>query len=175
MAFQGTGERITEAQAKMLPDAIRACEHHMRPAGVEFLAVQLDRLFEFAAAFGINADRAKAAKFYAPLADLPRDLLTKAIDRAVITKSDSYRLPMPAEIAATVRDDMDHRRAVLGGLRKMERAPVETRAKRTPEELAQVAAAVARAKAALAEGSATIQGRDTHQRPAHSEIQKGAA
>jgi hypothetical protein len=164
----------------MLPDAIRACEFHMRPAGVAFLAVQLDKLFEFAAAFGINVDRAKAAKFYAPLANLPPDLLTKAIDAAIARKTDSYRAPLPAEIEAVVAEDLALRRRVRGGLEKMKLAPVERRApKRTPEEIAIVDAALAKARKAIAEGTATIQGRDTRQRPANAEFEasqeKGAA
>ncbi|MCA3247344.1 MAG: hypothetical protein ING29_12800 [Azospirillum sp.] len=159
MAFQGTGERITEAQAKMLSDAIRACEYHLAPAGPEFLAVQLDKLFEFAAAFGINADRAKAAKFYAPLANLPRDLLAKAVDAAISRKTDSYRPPLPAEIEATVADDLALRRRVMAGLQKMKLAPVERRTgRRTPEEIARVDAEMAKVRAALAQGGAALRG-----------------
>lgn len=161
MGFQGSGERITEAQAKMLPDAIRACEFHLAPAGVEFLAVQLDKLFEFAAAFGINADKAKAAKFYAPLAALPRDLLAKAIDAAIARKTDSYRPPLPAEIEATVADDLALRRRVRAGLEKMRLAPVERRStRRTPEEIALVDAAMARVRASLTQGAMALRGTD---------------
>lgn len=161
MAFQGAGERITEAQSKMLPDAIRACEWHLRPAGIEMLAVQLDKLFEFAAAFGINADREKAAKFYSTLVSLPPDLLTRAFDMAIARKTDSYRPPLPAEIEATVADDLALRRRVRAGLEKMRLAPVERRTgRRTPEEIAAVDAAMAEIRASLSKGAAALRGEE---------------
>ena len=159
MTFQGAGERLTEAQAKMLPDAIRACDWHLRPAGIAALAVQLDKLFEFAAAFGISADREKAAKFYAPLANLPPDLLARAFDMAITRKTDSYRPPLPAEIEATVAEDLALRRRVRAGLEKMRLAPVERKGnRRTPEEIARVDAEMARVRAALAQGATALRG-----------------
>lgn len=72
---------------------------------------------------------------------------------------------------------LPHRTAIARARRVLQepaREPV-ARGERTEADRARVAELVARAKAALAEGAATIQGRDTHQRPANGEIQKGAA
>lgn len=169
------GERVPEALKAKLHDAQVACEWHLRPAGDRALTVHLDRLAAWAKSFNIPHDPQAMPAAYASLATIPPDLLPKAFDRAMAGTDDTFRLPLPAAIRKHVAEEIDRRIAVRGGLHRMSLAPTERRGKRTPEELAQVAAAVAKAKTALAEGTATIQGRDTHQRPANGEIQKGAA
>jgi hypothetical protein len=172
--------RVTEAQAAKVPAARVACEWHLRHAGERALAVQLDRLAAWAKSFNIPHDPQSMPAAYASLATIPPDLLPKAFDRVMAATDDTFRLPLPAKIRAHVSEEIDRRIAARRGLHIMGLAPVERNSpKRTPEEIAIVDAALAKARKAIAEGTATLQGRDTRQRPANAEFEasqeKGAA
>jgi hypothetical protein len=173
------GMRVTEHQAAKVAAARVACEWHLRHAGEKALAVQLDRLAAWAKSFNIPHDPQAMPAAYASLATIPPDLLPKAFDRVMAATDDTFRLPLPAKIRAHVSEEIDRRIATRGGLHRMSLAPIERRGKRSPEEIAQVAAAVARAKAALAAGGVALRGSEHHQRPANAEFEasqeKGAA
>jgi hypothetical protein len=159
--FQGAGERVSEETARKVADALVACQYHLRPAGEKALAVQIDRLSAWARSFNIPHDPAVMPAAYASLAALPPDLIATAFDRAMAGTEDTFRLPLAAKIRAHVADDMAKRHEVLSGLHKMRLAPVERRApKRTPEEIAAVDAAMAKVRAALAEGALAMRGGD---------------
>lgn len=160
MAFQGQGETITRAQATQLAGAIRSCVWHLREAGIEALAVQLDRLFGFATAFGVPGDRKAAAAFYAPLAKIPPDLLVKAFDTVLNAKRDSYRLPLPSEIESVIAEDWGIRKRVKARLEMMQRAPVSGARTSRKDDLAFIAAMEQweKTKAELAAKSQAVKG-----------------
>ena len=168
---------MTPDQAAKIPGAIVACQFHLRPAGEKALAIQIDRLSAWARSFNIPHDPAVMPAAYATLAALPPELLAKAFDRAMAGSADTFRLPMCAAIRAHVADDMARRHATLAGLHKMKLAPVEkSGGKRTPEEIAAVDAAMARVRASLAHGAATLRGDDeTAVRAPNAETKRGAA
>ena len=160
MAFQGAGETITQAQATHLAGALRSCVWHLRESGIEALAVQLDRLFGFATAFGVPGDRKAASAFYAPLAKIPPDLLVKAFDTVLNAKRDSYRLPMPSEIESVIAEDWGVRKRVKARLEMMQRAPVSGTKTKRADDPAFIAAMEQweKTKAELAAKSQVIKG-----------------
>ena len=159
-----------------MPGAIVACDWHMRPAGEKALGVQLDRLAAWARSFNIPHDPQAMPAAYASLATIPPDLIGKAFDRAMAGTDDTYRLPLPAAIRKHVAEEIDRRIAVRGGLHRMSLAPTERRGQRTPEELAAVAAAMAKVRASLSANVGVMRGDgETAVARSNGEIQKGAA
>ena len=100
---------------------IRNLKPWLEPAGPQTFAVQLARLMEFARAFNAEIPSPdKAAKIYREtLGTLPADLLDLAISRTKETWRWGNRLPLPADIRATVREDFARRRLEMSKLRAM--------------------------------------------------------
>ncbi len=84
------------------------------PAGDDTYARALGKLIEFATAFGIPCgDPAAVQRIYREkLANLPDDLLMAAVARVTDMWTWGQRLPMPAEIRATVSRDFTDRRVL---------------------------------------------------------------
>lgn len=84
------------------------------PAGDAAYAKALTKLIEFAMAFGIPCgDPAAVQRIYREkLADLPEDLLTSAVVRVTDRWTWGQRLPMPAEIRATISPELSQRRVL---------------------------------------------------------------
>jgi hypothetical protein len=88
----------------------------LTPASDENYIGALSKLIEFAMAFGIPCGDAAAVQriYREKLADLPPDLLLAAVRRVTDSWTWGQRLPMPAEIRATIGDELTQRRVLLG-------------------------------------------------------------
>jgi len=82
----------------------------LAPASPQAFAVAMDRLLDFAEAFGLKVPkRQQAVEIYREaLRVLPEDLLMTAVERTIADWKWS-RLPPPADIRAQVTDEMGHR------------------------------------------------------------------
>lgn len=105
-----------EATAEGIADAIAGYDRALVPADARAFAVTIDRLFAFARVFGLgNPDTRAAVGFYRQaLADVPPDLLAEAVRRIVGAWRWGHKLPLPADLRATIADEL--------GRRKVERA-----------------------------------------------------
>ena len=149
LAYQ-PGARVTAEIQRQLPEAIRQAEASLAPSPAQQLAVQIARIDDFATAFHVPADEMKtaAAIYRATLGHLPPDLLETAVNRAIQAHRWGMRLPLPAEIAAHVADELAERRKTLGRLEIARRAPTELPPRRRdPEEVAAVDALMAQWRA----------------------------
>lgn len=133
-ALETRPAEIPEAYAKLVPTAQRAIKALLRPAPVEQLAIEIKNLAEWAEAFNIPSKRLeKAAEAYHDaLKHLPSDLLSEAFKTAKSTHRMGMRLPLPSEIAATVKDEWTRRTRLKTGLWFLSLAQVMT----PPEERA---------------------------------------
>ncbi len=87
----------------------------LKPASAEVYARSLGKLIEFALAFGIPCGDPAAVQriYHEKLADLPEDLLAKAITRVTDIWTWGNRLPMPAEIRKTISNELVYRKVQL--------------------------------------------------------------
>jgi len=120
------GDQISAERAKLLPAAKRALDRLMVPVTAEQMAVELDRMAEWAETFNLpKKDWGKALDFYMEgLKRLPADLLSIAMERARATHRMGMRLPLPQEIAAQVQDEVERRGKLKTKLWQAQRCPV---------------------------------------------------
>lgn len=119
------GQRATQG-IQRVPDRLRPSAEALlndltlgvRKASPEGYAVAMDRLMEFAAAFGIKTpDRKTILNVYREtLGDLPQDLLEAAISRTMADYK-YQNMPKPADIRQHVRADLAQRKIHLMTLR----------------------------------------------------------
>jgi len=109
-SFQGSGERLTRNEADLVAKALVALEWMMRPAGPEFLMMQLERLSAWATSFNIAHDPRSMPAAYADLAKVPARLLERAVSSAMSATTDTYRLPLPGKLLALIAADLDERK-----------------------------------------------------------------
>lgn len=127
------------------------------PGGREVFAVQMDRLLEFAATFGIpDAKAREALGFYRDaLAVLPADLMVLAVQRICSGWKRGNRLPLPAEITETVSEELGRRRLEAGriahALRSFREEPAPERV--SPEQRERNLRTLAQARQAIAAGA----------------------
>lgn len=147
---------IPASIATALPAAIQAAEARLVPAPSEALVPLAKDLVAFATAFGIKLESASVTvvcrAYVDALSSLPEDLLAEAFRRAMAQHRWGNRLPLPAEIMGTVRDDLARRRLVLMRLRTASRARAESESvyrERSQAEGAAVSRIVAEAKRRL--------------------------
>lgn len=97
------------------------------PVCAKAFGVAMDRLMEFARAFGIPADNVAAAVgFYRQaLHALPADLVLAAVDRIIAQWKWGNRMPLPADLQAKVFDDLTARRSELARIEAALRAYVD--------------------------------------------------
>ena len=120
----------------LLMDDFRAS---LIPASDEVYARALSKLIEFALAFGIPCGDPAAVQriYHEKLADLPHDLLTKAVTRVTDTWTWGNRLPMPAEIRKTISNELVYRRVQLS---RAQLAMLKARDRETYAQLPQLPA-----------------------------------
>ena len=120
-------DTITEAQSKTIPGAMRAVTAITIPASREQMAVEMETLRRWAKAFKVPTPdlEAATASYLTALKHLPPDLLHEAFETMMATHKYGMRLPLPAEIAATVREKFSRRVRIKMGLIKASRARVE--------------------------------------------------
>lgn len=89
------------------------------PAPPETYLRAMTKLIEFATAFGIPAGDPEAVQriYREKLADLPGDLLLRAIVRVTDQWAWGNRLPMPGEIRKTVSSEFSQRHMLLSKAR----------------------------------------------------------
>jgi hypothetical protein len=99
----------------------------LAPASEKALAVEIAALMSWARTFGVPVeDPAGVVMFYREgLERVPGDLLPLAMKRARAAHRYGMRLPLPAEIAATVEPEMAKRRLLVSKLSRAKLAPVE--------------------------------------------------
>ncbi len=124
-SFQGSGERLTRNEADLVAKALVALEWMMRPAGPEFLMMQLERLSAWATSFNIAHDPRSMPAAYADLAKVPARLLERAVSSAMSATTDTYRLPLPGKLLALIAADLDERKLLRTRLLAMRQAPVD--------------------------------------------------
>lgn len=93
----------------------------LQPAEPKAYAVIIDKLMEFAQAFGIRGqDHLKQiAKFYREgLSDLPEDLLASAVNRIILTYKWGHRFPTPADIRETIDSELSERQHIQWKINK---------------------------------------------------------
>lgn len=112
-----------------LAEAICELTVGLRPATTEDYARAMLALIEFVAAFGVPCpDPATVQSIYREtLADLPADLLTTAIARIKTNWTWGNRMPFPAEIRATVADDLSRRKLMLSHAEMVLKKPLPAR------------------------------------------------
>jgi hypothetical protein len=147
--------QIPAGLPEILPRALAEAERATTPADKRAVAVALDKLWRFGETFGLwkrpatKEAVADATRFYADvLAELPSDLVMKAVDEVCRTHKWGNRLPLPADLSATVSAEMSARKQELIRLRlakaKLDRDPPKPeRPPPTPEQVARVRAMVA--------------------------------
>lgn len=147
------GDTIPAEKAKLLPAAKRGLDNLSRPITAEQMAVEMDRMAEWAETFNLPPkDWGKAVDFYLEgLKHLPADLLATAMERARSNHRLGMRLPLPQEIATQVQDELSRRTALKTKLFLAQRCrvadPVETPYRdMTPEQQAKVDAMLANLK-----------------------------
>lgn len=107
---------------KTILEQIQSLKPWLEPAGSKAFAVAMAKLFEFARTFNIQFNSSKATEVYREaLASLPADLLNLAIQRIMVEWRWGNRLPMPADIRGTVREDWARRNNEMFKLRVAER------------------------------------------------------
>lgn len=101
------------------------------PATVQEYARAMMALIEFGGAFGVpcGSPEAVQAIYRETLADLPAELLHRAVARIKSGWTWGNRMPFPAEIRATVADDLAVLRSNLAKARIALRKPAETEKK----------------------------------------------
>lgn len=104
----------------LLRRALADADGVLAPADNTEFATAMDRFFDFADTFGVKyKDRIGAIRFYVEaLADLPADLLDKAVASVVRNYVYGHRLPPPAELRAVVTDELCDRIARRHRLRQ---------------------------------------------------------
>lgn len=108
------------ATREELAAGYRECRNLLERSTHEAIGVFVDKLCDFAGAFGIKADAKELTKIYADgLIDLPSDLLMRAYEEAVKNWRWGNRLPMPADFRGFVQPELDRRKALF---RRMELA-----------------------------------------------------
>ncbi len=105
--------------APLVGPALAQAKRTILPAGERIFAVEITRIWEWARTFGIEFGINGAAKAFQPLADLPADLLTQAITRIMQTHKFGMRLPMLAEITATVSLELQERNNLIHRLGRL--------------------------------------------------------
>lgn len=120
------GDMIPAEKARLLPAAKRALDAMNRKITPEQMAVELDRMADWAETFNLpKKDWGKALDFYMEgLKNVPADLLSMAMERARANHKMGMRLPLPQEIAAQVSDEMAHRATLKNKLFLAQRCPV---------------------------------------------------
>lgn len=129
-------ETISEAQSKTIPGAMRAITAITIPASREQMAVEMETLRRWAKAFKIPTPDLEIAtlSYSAALRHLPPDLLHEAFETMMATHKYGMRLPLPSEIAATVREKFSRRVRIKMGLVKASRARVDVTPENKPSE-----------------------------------------
>lgn len=119
-------DEIPAEKAALIPAARREIDRLMQPAATEQMAVELDRMAEWAETFNLPPkDWGKALDFYMEgLKHLPADLLSMAMQRARANHKMGMRLPLPIEIAAQVDDEVARRRSMKTKLFQASRCQV---------------------------------------------------
>lgn len=102
-----------------------------RPATVQEFAVALEPLFRFAKAFGIPCEPSECTAAYRAVMDsFPPGVISGAIEAARQGWTNTYRLPLPAELKGFVPADYWRVRSemqrVRSALREMDEGNVET-------------------------------------------------
>lgn len=150
---------IPAAMASCLPAAIEAADSQLAPAPATAVMPLVKDLLAYARAFGIQVEAPAITvitRSYAEaLSHLPADLLVEAFRRGRASHRWGNRLPLPAELAATVKDELSRRRLIALRLRTALRAPIETEWRdepRAPEDIAAVEAAIAGIRAGAGRG-----------------------
>lgn len=93
--------------AEAAAEALGTARLRAMPAGTEAFAIAMDRLLEFAFAFGVKVpDRAALVTIYRDALRLPSDLLDLAVTRAIGSWTWGNRLPMPGELRQLVGADI---------------------------------------------------------------------
>lgn len=113
------GEQLPRGTSRAeLVTARETYRRALKPGGVEAFAPAMDRLLEFAGTFGVPDDKARSALgFYRDaLAALPADLMALAVQRTVSGWTRFARLPLPAELTATVAEEFAKRKIEAGRL-----------------------------------------------------------
>lgn len=120
------GDTIPAERAAMLPAAKRALDRLSAKITAEQMAVEMDRMAEWAETFNLPPkDWGKAVDFYMEgLKHLPADLLGVAMERARSNHRLGMRLPLPHEIAAQVEPELSRRTMLKTKLFLAERCPV---------------------------------------------------
>lgn len=144
------GDTIPAEKARLLPAALRALDVLNRKITPEQMAVEMDRMAEWAETFNLPPkDWGKAVDFYLEgLRHLPADLLATAMERARSNHKLGMRLPLPQEIAAQVEPELSRRTTLKTKLFLALRCPVADPVQApyrdmTPEQKAKVDAMLA--------------------------------
>lgn len=118
---------ITQAQARLLPQAMRAVQASLLPAPAKQMTVEIARLVEWARAFSIPAPDVETAvtSYRAALRHLPSDLLAQAFETVKANHKWGMRLPLPADLATTAQGELSKRLRVKAGLIQASRQQVE--------------------------------------------------
>lgn len=137
-------DEIPAEKAALVPAARREIDRLLQPVTTEQMAVELDRMADWAETFNLPPkDWGKALDFYMEgLKHLPADLLSTAMQRARASHKMGMRLPLPVEIASQVDDEVARRRSMKNKLFQASRCrvadPVVTQYRdMTPEQKAE--------------------------------------
>lgn len=95
----------------MIRAALDIAEARRAPCSPVEFARALDKLFAFAANFGIKADVASTTRIYRDTLNLPADLLNLAVERTLRQWVWGNRLPMPGDLLKFVDDELRERTA----------------------------------------------------------------
>jgi hypothetical protein len=127
LTFTGESERVPARIANLVPSALMEARGRLAPADDKTLAVEIAALLSWARTFGVPVDdAARVTAFYREgLERVPGDLLPVAMKRARAAHKYGMRLPLPAEIVATIEPEMVERRALVSKLFRAKLAPVE--------------------------------------------------
>jgi hypothetical protein len=125
--FTGDSERVPARIAKLVPSALMEARGRLAPANDKVLAVEIAALLSWARTFGVPVeDPAGVMAFYREgLERVPGDLLPVAMKRARMGHKYGMRLPLPAEIMATIEPEMTERRLLVSKLFRAKLADVE--------------------------------------------------
>jgi hypothetical protein len=150
--------------APLVGPALAQANRSILPAGERIFAVEITRIWEWARTFGIEFSINGATKAFLPLADLPPDLLTHAVTRIMQTHKMGMRLPMLAEITATVSHELQERHNLIHRLGRLAYAvkrgdiakPRKPKAPMTPAQQAAFDEAMAKLRAGQVDAKADM-------------------
>ncbi len=127
LSLQSSDERLSAAEAKLLPAAIQAAQRQLVPTTSEIMTVEIRKLADWAKAFNVPAADLKtaAASYTEALKHLPPDLLAEAFRAIKAVHKWGMRLPLPVEILATVTAELTERRRLLAKLEIAKSCAVE--------------------------------------------------